>query len=109
MTKQLDFSTEFYFLSDITNVEKIELTHSLINTKHIIPNAPGKQASLKIYNHLICNNLLGKQQANLGLKLFGDYTQEEINQPNSHPNIRLLLDTIEQDLEWHAIIFNKKL
>ena len=109
MTKQLDFSTEFYSLSDITNVEKIELTHSLTNTKHIIPNATGKQASLKIYYHLICNNLLGKQQANLGLKLFGDYTQEEINQPNSHPNIRLLLDTIEQDLEWHAIIFNKKL
>jgi hypothetical protein len=32
--------------------------------------------------------------------LFGDYAQEEMDSPGSHPNIRLLMDILTNKQEW---------
>lgn len=112
MSSKLNFAPEFFTLPGISRIDKIKLSNSQTQSQHNIPNLPGKQASLKIYNYIAQHNvtdspIISAAQAELGLILFGDYTAEEKNNPNSHPNIRLLMDTIENNYSWQVEIVNK--
>lgn len=102
----MKFGAEFNSLPDTPNLRAIELTQSSSGEIHVIKNEPGKQASIKIYYFISKNNnfLLTPAQAKIGLDLYGEYVQLEHQQPNSHPNIRLLLDIIANNQSWAAKI-----
>ena len=58
-----------------------------------LPNAPGKAASARIYAHLAAahGGAIGPDAAAEGLALYGEYVEEAVQVPGSHPNIDLLL------------------
>ena len=98
----MKFGSAFNDLLDTTEVQAIELTNSVSGDQHTIKNEPGKHASVKIFYAISkTNNLqITAAQAGTGLELYGDYADQEQRQPNSHPNIRLLLDTIAHNQVW---------
>lgn len=59
----------------------------------VIPNAPGKAASARIYAHLAAahGGAIGPAAAEEGLRLYAEFVDEAVQQPGSHPNIDLLL------------------
>jgi hypothetical protein len=102
MSNAKNFGDGFNHLSDTSHLKKITLSSTVSHESHNIDNIPGKQASVKIlYNISQANDFkITVEQANTGIALFGDYAEEEKQQPNSHPNIRLLLDIIEGNQVW---------
>ena len=98
----MNFGIEFDSLTDTPELYALELTHSDNGEVHTITNEPGKQASIKIYYAISRNDhfQITPVQAKIGLELYGDYVQQEQQQPNSHPNIRLLLNIIAQNQTW---------
>lgn len=96
------FGPGFKNLSDTSTLQAIELSNTITNIQHIIKNDPGKQASVKIFYGISKNNncKITPVEAEIGLNLYGDYVQQEQKQPNSHPNIRLLFDTIALNQTW---------
>ena len=102
MTNNIQFGHGFSNLSDTSTLQAIELSNETTNIRHEIKNDPGKQASVKIFYALSNSNncKITPAEAKIGLGLYGDYVQQELQQPNSHPNIRLLLDTITLDQTW---------
>lgn len=102
MTKNLQFGKNFSQLPDTDHVSVIELNSSDSEKYHLIENIPGKQASVKIFYGISQANgyQITAHVARLGLEMFGEYVQEEKQTPNSHPNIRLLIDTIEYNRRW---------
>ena len=102
MTNPEKFGPEFNCLPDTSTLHSIELTNTATNNKLIIKNEPGKQATIKIYCAISRKNNMEitSVQAKHGLELYGDYVLQEQQQPNSHPNIRILLDTIALEQVW---------
>ncbi len=102
MSKQKNFGADFNNLSDTSHLKKITLSSTDPKQNHSIENIPGKQASVKILYNISQNNdfKIAVEQAKTGIILFGDYVEEEMQQPNSHPNIRLLLDIIKENQVW---------
>lgn len=98
----MQFGPEFKNLSDTSTLLAIELSNTTTNIQHTIKNNPGKQASVKIFYAISKNSncKITPVEAEIGLDLYGDYVQQEQRQPNSHPNIRLLLDTIALNQTW---------
>ncbi len=106
MSNHKNFAAEFNNLPDAGHLKKITLSNIDSKQSHSIDNIPGKQASVKIlYSIAQVNDFkITATQAEAGIILFGDYTAEEKQQPNSHPNIRLLLDIIEHNQTWEVEI-----
>jgi hypothetical protein len=104
MSNQKNFAAEFNNLPDTGHLEKITLSNIDSTQSHSIDNVPGKQASVKILYCIAQVNdfKITATQAEAGIVLFGDYTAEEKQQPNAHPNIRLLLDIIENHQTWEV-------
>jgi|TARA_B110000240_G_C13462597_1_gene437378 hypothetical protein len=104
MSNQKNFAAEFNHLPDTGHLKKITLSNIDSKQNHSVDNIPGKQASVKIlYSIALDNNFkISATQAEAGIILFGDYTAEEKQQPNAHPNIRLLLDIIEHNQTWEV-------
>ena len=100
MTNKKEFGKEFNNLADTSHINTLELTNIETKQKHVIENIPGKQASVKILAGIATDNKITTKEAEIGLALYGDYTAEENQLPNSHPNIRLLLNIIENDETW---------
>ena len=98
----MKFGAEFNLIPEIPNVHAIELSQNGSDEVHVIKNEPGKQASVKIYYAISRNEnfQIAPTQAKAGLDLYGEYVQLEQQQPNSHPNIRLLLEVIAHDQSW---------
>lgn len=98
----MEFGTGFKSLAEIPNIQALELTQVATGNKYVLKNEPGKKASVKIYYAISHSNnfKITPAQAQAGLDLYGDYVQQERQQPNSHPNIRLLLETIAQNSSW---------
>lgn len=101
MTNSKQFGNGFNDLADTSDLESITLVNN--DQQHVLENIPGKQASVKILHAIASknDNKITTKEAKEGLELYGDYTQEEIQNPNSHPNIRLLLNVIEKNETWY--------
>jgi hypothetical protein len=99
-----NFGADFAQLADSAHITQLIVREPKTDTQHILPNISGKQASLKIYFAISRNpdNTIGRQQAQTGLELFGDYVADELEHPDAHPNIRLLLNIIENDETWQV-------
>ena len=103
MGKQAHFGMGFDDLPDTSFIKKIELVNSKNKLRLQIANVPGKQASVKILYAIAQQNksIITTIEAKQGLELFGDYVRIEEQMPKSHPNIRLLLDTVAHAQMWH--------
>jgi hypothetical protein len=100
------FSDAFEQLDEVSSIQEIHLTNEEKNAVHTIKNQPGKHASVKIYNALaqLNNGLLSTTEAIHGLELYGDYVAEEELTPNTHPNIRLLINIIKKQQAWQIVV-----
>jgi hypothetical protein len=71
------------------------------NQVHRADNTTEKQASLTMLRAVTLSSArLGTAEAQHRLVFFGDYVADEMASPNAHPNIHLLLESIEYDLRW---------
>ena len=104
MSKPLQFGKEFDILPDSSHIEAIEITNMKTRLKHVIENIPGKKASVRIYAGISKNNTISPIEARKGLELYGDYVKEELVAPDSHPNIRLLLDAATENYQLFLTI-----
>ena len=98
------FGEGFHSLPDSSHIKSLELINTQNQHTHILENVPGKKASVKILHGIAVDNdnIINKQAAAWGLALFGEYTDEERQSPNSHPNIRLLIEIIDGDQTWEV-------
>ena len=103
-TKQ--FGEGFHSLPDSSHINTLELINTQNHKSVVLENIPGKKASVKILHAIAADNdnKINKQAAAMGLALFGEYTDEERQTPNSHPNIRLLIEIIDGDQSWDLTI-----
>lgn len=97
-----NFGEGFNDLPDTSHLKKIKLINRDTDKSFTIDNVPGKQASVKILYSIAQTNhsQISRKQARTGIALFGDYALEEDQQPNSHPNIRFLIDVMSNNEEW---------
>lgn len=82
---------------DVANIEDVEI--SLEGTPvAIIPNQEGKRGSVAVYAHLAkkYDGLLGPEQAQEGLDLYAEHTQDARKFPGKHPNIDRLFEIVER-------------
>ena len=68
---------------------------------HHIPAAPGKLGSLKLYHALAVEfgGTLNAEAAARGLALFAEHVADAEANPGKHPNIDLLLQVQQQNLQ----------
>lgn len=99
---QNNFGAAFAQLSDCSHLSQLSLHNFTMNSTHIVPNTPGKQASCKIFYAISRNpeQHITALEARQGLILFGDYVTEERAHANTHPNIRVLLNIIKNNEVW---------
>ena len=102
----MNFGSGYNALSDVPKLLAIEITRLDGKVKHIIQNEAGKQASIKIYYAIAAQNefQITASEAAVGLELYGDYVQQECQQPGSHPNIRRLMNIIADDQCWSVTV-----
>lgn len=94
------FGEGFNDLQATDHLKQLRLVKQNADEIITLDNIPGKQASVKILYNIANNSIIGIKEAERGLVLYGDYTEEEKQQPYAHPNIRLLLDIIENNQAW---------
>ncbi|UOO80739.1 DUF2322 family protein [Uruburuella testudinis] len=73
------------------------------NMLHHIPAAPGKLGSLKLYHALAAefNGALNAESAARGLEWFAEHVADARRHPGKHPNIDLLLQVQNENLDYH--------
>ncbi len=106
MTKQKQFGEGFSSLADTSHLKSLLFTNTQNNKTWSLENVPGKQASVKILFAIATDNdnAINKQAAAMGLALFGEYTDEERQTPDSHPNIKFLIDVIDYNENWEMTV-----
>jgi len=100
------FGEGFDHLADCSHITQLTVQDRQSDAVHILPNVPGKQASVKIYFAISrnANQTISPQEAQIGLQHYGDYVTEELEHPDAHPNIRLLLNIIENHEAWQVAV-----
>ncbi|MEP7222966.1 MAG: DUF2322 family protein [Novosphingobium sp.] len=89
------FTENLKQLPSIEGVERIDLVGAEGVIVASIPNQPGKQGSLAVYNYLAnCFDMLDAKAAEHGLALFAEHTADARNRPGAHPNVDILLDIV---------------
>ena len=92
-----DFKQTLSQLPPIDGIAAIELVDEQGGVVATIPNAPGKQGSLAVYNSLREQfGVLDQKAARAGLELFCEHTADARENPGKHPNIDLLLSIIAE-------------
>ena len=102
MSNEKTFGAGFDDLADTSHLKKVTFINRETDKLFSLENIPGKQASVKILYSIAQTNYsqINRCVARTGIALFGDYAQEEEQQPNSHPNIRFLMDVMKNNEEW---------
>lgn len=79
-------------LPPIDGVARIDLIDAAGTVVATIPNQPGKQGSLAVYQYMHQNfGALDAAAAEHGLAIFAEHTPDARNRPGAHPNIDVLL------------------
>ena len=90
------FKDNLALLPSIDGISKIELVDPSGATVATVPNEPGKQGSLAVYNYLLgAFGALNSEAAKHGLAVFAEHTEDAKNRPGAHPNIDRLFDIID--------------
>lgn len=80
-------------LPTIDGVAHVDLTNAAGEVVATIPNEPGKQGSLAVYQHLAQEfGQLDATAAERGLQIFAEHTADARNRPGAHPNVDRLLN-----------------
>ncbi|HQS96651.1 MAG: hypothetical protein B7X90_15505 [Novosphingobium sp. 17-62-19] len=80
-------------LPSIEGIARIDLIDASGEVVASIPNEPGKQGSLSVYQYLGQNfGALTPEAAEHGLAVFGEHTADAKVRPGAHPNIDLLFE-----------------
>lgn len=81
-------------LPEVDHLDRIELHNANGELVDTIPNAPGKQGSLRVYNALFhqFGPKLTPESAELGLTIFSEHTADAKAHPGKHPNIDRLFN-----------------
>jgi hypothetical protein len=92
ITPTASFKDNLALLPSIEGIARIDLTDAAGTLVASIPNEPGKQGSLAVYNYLkLCFGRLDGAAAKHGLAVFGEHTPDALARPGAHPNIDRLL------------------
>lgn len=92
------FKDNLAALPSIDGVVRIDLVDAERHTIATIPNEPGKQGSVAVYQYLNqCFGALTSDAAEHGLAIFGEHVADARARPGAHPNIDRLLDVIASD------------
>lgn len=92
------FKDNLQQLPSIDGVQRIDLVDGNGAVVASIPNEPGKQGSLAVYQYLKqAFGTLDAQAAEHGLAIFGEHTADARNRPGAHPNIDRLLAIVAGD------------
>ena len=79
-------------LAPVEGVARIDLIDPAGTVIATIPNEPGKQGSLALYQHLAqAFAELDAKAAEYGLALFAEHTADARQNPGAHPNVDRLL------------------
>jgi hypothetical protein len=89
------FKENLQQLPPIDGVAHIDLIDGKGIVVASIPNEPGKQGSLKVYQYLKQTfGTLDAKAAEHGLKVFAEHTTDARNRPGAHPNVDRLLAVV---------------
>ncbi len=104
----MNFQTTLATLPGIAHLARIDLLDADDNLIASIPNQPGKQGSLAVYNALFQEfDALTPAAAEQGLALFCEHTEHARQNPGSHPNIDLLFKIIGDSLTLKIVCIEK--
>ncbi len=79
-------------LKSIENLVLIRVFDANENLQSIIPNLPGTEGALQVFNHIAQNSgTITFEQAKEGIQLFGEHVEDAKKNPAQHPNLSLLL------------------
>lgn len=82
-------------LPPIDGIARIDLIDAAGTVVAAIPNEPGKQGSLALYNHLAqAFPALDAVAAEHGLALFAEHVPDAKARPGAHPNVDRLLEIV---------------
>lgn len=85
-----DSATTLKTLDSIDQIVIMRVFSSDNDLLAIIPNLPGKQGSLKVYNHIARQGIIDSEAAQAGLSIFSEHVIDAQQNPGKHPNIDLL-------------------
>ncbi|GHC83459.1 DUF2322 family protein [Novosphingobium pokkalii] len=86
------FRENLALLPEITGVARIDLRDGDGAVVASIPNEPGKQGSVAVYQYLAQQGgVLDAQVAAIGLALFAEHVPDAQARPGAHPNVDRLL------------------
>jgi len=96
----MSFQDNLAAMPDIGHLSGLDILDAQGKAVHHIPNAPGKQGSLKLYNALALNfgGKLDAAAAAQGLDWFAEHVADAQANPGKHPNIDLLLQVKNENL-----------
>ncbi len=85
----------------IDHLSGLNVKNSAGEIIHHIPAIEGKLGSLKLYHALFAkfSGKLTASSAQQGLTWFAEHVEDALQNPNKHPNIDLLLEVKEKNLE----------
>jgi hypothetical protein len=87
------FKDNLQQLPSIGDVQRIDLVGADGAVVASIPNEPGKQGSLAVYQYLEQSfGVLDARAADHGLAVFGEHTADARDRPGAHPNIDRLIE-----------------
>ncbi|MFN3458488.1 MAG: DUF2322 family protein [Novosphingobium sp.] len=93
ITPTASFKDNLALLPTIDGIARIDLRDASGAVVATIPNEPGKQGSLRVYNYLeLCFGKLDAAAAAHALEVFGEHTPDARANPGAHPNIDRLLE-----------------
>ena len=88
----MSFQDNLATMPAIDHLSGLDILDKEGNVVHHIPNAPGKQGSLKLYHALVqeFDGKLDAAAAERGLAWFAEHVADAEANPGKHPNIDLL-------------------
>ena len=101
----MSFQDNLATMPAIDHLSGLDIFDKEDNVVHHIPNAPGKQGSLKLYYALAqeFDSKLDAAAAERGLAWFAEHVADAEANPGKHPNIDLLLHVQQQGLNYRLV------
>lgn len=89
------FAGNLALLPAIDGIARLDLLDAEGRVVASVPNEPGKQGSLKVFNYLrLCFGRLDAGAAVHALDLFAEHTPDAKARPGAHPNIDRLFEIV---------------
>lgn len=102
------FQEQLAALPSIDHLSHLEVYDESGRMTACIENKPGSQGSLRVYHYLAQGEgRIGPEQAEEGLRLFAEHTEDARKNPGAHPNIDRLLWIVDSGETFTVQSFSK--